>query len=100
MNTIRELVNQGIKVLQQMRINYNSPIGHNTMQLINISKQLIPNLQKEQPEIADILNNALSTINFNGKMHISSQNGRFLPSTLMDSYQHILLEILELVIGF
>lgn len=66
MNTIRELVNQGIKVLQQMRINYNSPIGHNTMQLINISKQLIPNLQKEQPEIADILNNALSTINFNG----------------------------------
>ena len=44
MNTIRELVNQGIKVLQQMRINYNSPIGHNTMQLINISKQLIPNL--------------------------------------------------------
>lgn len=66
MNTIRELVNQGIKVLQRMKINYNSTIGPNTMQLINISKQLIPNLQKEQPEIADILNNALSTINFNG----------------------------------
>ena len=61
MNTIRELVNQGIKVLQRMKINYNSTIGPNTMQLINISKQLIPNLQKEQPEIADILNNALST---------------------------------------
>ncbi|MBS4965431.1 MAG: toll/interleukin-1 receptor domain-containing protein [Phocaeicola dorei] len=66
MNTIRGLVNQGIKVLQQMRINYNSTIGPNTMQLINISRQLIPNLQKEQPEIADILNNALSSINFNG----------------------------------
>ena len=64
MNTIRELVNQGIKVLQRMKINYNSTIGPNTMQLINISKQLIPNLQKEQPEIADILNNALPTINF------------------------------------
>ena len=46
MNTIRELVNQGIKVLQRMKINYNSTIGPNTMQLINISKQLIPNLQK------------------------------------------------------
>ena len=41
-------------------------IGPNTMQLINISKQLIPELQKEQPEIADILYNAISTINFNG----------------------------------
>lgn len=66
MRTIRVLVNQGIKVLQQMRINYNSPIRPNTMQLINTSKQLIPELQKEQPEIADILNNALFTINFNG----------------------------------
>ena len=31
MNTIRGLVIQGIKVLQQMRINYNSTIGPNTM---------------------------------------------------------------------
>ena len=30
MNTIRELVNQGIKVLQRMKINYNSTIGPNT----------------------------------------------------------------------
>ncbi len=83
MNTIRELVNQGIKVLQRMKINYNSTIGPNTMQLINISKQLIPNLQKKSSQRSQIfLNNA------------------FLPLILMDSFQHIPSEISELVIGF
>lgn len=66
MNTVRNLINQGIKVLGRMRVSYNSPIGPNTMRLIEISKQLIPQLREEQPEIADILSKAIYSINHNG----------------------------------
>ena len=66
MNTVKNLINQGITVLERMRINYNSQIGPNTMRLIEISKQLIPQLQAEQPKIADILSKAISNINNNG----------------------------------
>lgn len=66
MSTIRDIVNQGIKILEPMRINYNTRIGPNTMRLIEISKQLIPQLYTEKPEIADILSKAISNINYNG----------------------------------
>lgn len=65
-NSIKKLVNEGIEVLRRMNINYNSPVGPNTLQLIGISKQLMLNLQKEQPVIANILNHAISTINTKG----------------------------------
>lgn len=66
MMNIKMHINQGIGIMKSMWVNYSTPINPQFFQLVSISRQLVSLLQNTQPEIAGVLNHAISTINNNG----------------------------------
>ena len=61
-NSLKNLIDSAKTLLSRININYNSTIGPLTTQLVEISKQIIPIIKEEKPEIAQILENAIKTI--------------------------------------
>lgn len=66
MNELRKSIRICIDLLKGFNINYNSMVGPRTYALINQIKILLPNVRTKYPQIADILNFAINTINNNG----------------------------------
>ena len=58
----RSMIDSAKSLLTGISINYNSEIGPRTKKLVEISKQIAPIINQDFPEIASILNNAVSNI--------------------------------------
>lgn len=63
-NQIRSLTSSARGVLGEVKIDYDSLIGPRTKKIVEISKQIIPLIKDDYPEIATILSNATQKISF------------------------------------
>lgn len=63
-NKLRGLINSAKTLLGGIRINYNTQVGLNISQLLEVSKQIIPLIEVEHPNIAETLGNAISKISY------------------------------------
>ena len=63
-NQLRVLIDSAKSVLSEIRIEYFSPMGPRTRNLLEISNKIIPLIKTDYPDIAQILNNAISKITF------------------------------------
>ena len=61
---LRDLISSAKDVLTGININYDSIIGPRTQRLVEISKQIIPIIKEDYPDIAQILLNATQRIVF------------------------------------
>lgn len=59
---LRSLIDSAKTLLGRININYNSPIGPNTRQLLEISKQIIPIIRTDYPYIAENLDTSITKI--------------------------------------
>lgn len=59
---LRNMIGSAKSLLTGISINYNSEIGPRTKKLIEISNQIIPIINQDYPEIANILKNATNNI--------------------------------------
>lgn len=59
---IKDLINDGLRIINQMKIMSNSPAGPNTRYLKEIVKELFPLISDEYPQISGILSNAESRL--------------------------------------
>lgn len=60
----RNLITSARTLLNEIEINYDSIIGPRTQRLVDISKQIIPIIKEDYPDIAQILMNATQKIVF------------------------------------
>lgn len=63
-NLLRNLISSARGVLGEIKINYDSLVGPRTRKIVEISKQIIPLIKDDYPEIATILSNATQKISF------------------------------------
>ena len=82
---LQELINSAKSLLTGISINYNSEIGPRTKQLVEISNKIASLIQKEYPEIANILLNATSHI-VNRQMVPLSPYGPMVNKDLINAY--------------
>ena len=61
-NQLRSMIDSAKTLLTGISINYNSEIGPRTKKLVEITKQIVPIINVDYPEIASILNNAANNI--------------------------------------
>lgn len=66
MNDVKYILNSCMSILGTIRIDYNSPIGPRTKNLIFEINRLIPLLEKEQPYMANLLKVSLMNLPLNG----------------------------------
>ena len=52
------MINDGLSIVKRMNIRTNTPAGHNTIQLKEITKQLFPLVQEDYPVISAVLSKA------------------------------------------
>lgn len=64
MSQLRDLITSARTLLNGIDINYDSIIGPRTQKLVEISKQIIPIIKEDYPDIAQILMNATQRIVF------------------------------------
>lgn len=63
-NKLRGLIDSAKTLLGGIRINYNTQVGPNISELLEVSKQIVPLIEVEHPSIAETLENAISKISY------------------------------------
>ena len=61
---MRGLIDSAKTLLGGIRINYNTQVGPNISELLEVSKQIIPLIEVEDPSIAETLENTISQISY------------------------------------
>ena len=86
---IKELINEGLSVISQMKIRSNSSAGPNTNKLKEIVKNLYPLISDDYPLLGDILSKAETKLIENGIINAFSFGDiRTSLKILKDNYSH------------
>lgn len=78
--TIRELIDEAIEILQRIKIDYNSPLGPNTTALLQVLAELNPYIRDVHPSIYEIQEYAIRNITY--RNHINAYSFGDLRTTV------------------
>ena len=70
--TIRELIDEAMEILQRIRIDYNSPLGPNTTALLQVLAELGPYIRYIHPNIYEIQEHAIKNITYKNRINAYS----------------------------